>query len=212
MKLHAYPVVLFCLKCWWSLPLWYKDDSVGSSYYTSKLELVTEDTQANPECMPLMKWISNTFLSVIVPLLEGTEVAEVGGWWLPATKRQGMTLNNDQMAWKTHPKNPKGLHMLPYIIPFPQHKQNNSDVIKWCHDHLLPLLGWESSVHVQSNLTDSPAHLPASPPCFFSIMHEPYSEFHIPLSVPVTCICIYTCLCVCMCKIPTWGWTGIILC
>ena len=76
--------------------------------------------------------------------------------------------------------------MLPYITPFPQHKQKNSDFIKWCHDHLLPLPGWESFAHVQSSPTNLPLHLLVSLPYSLSIMYEPSSKFHIPLSVPLT--------------------------
>ena len=87
--------------------------------------------------------------------MRGTETAVTEGWWPPSN-------------WPKYsvPKTQMTALMLVcafLIYPPPRYMSKCCDVIKRCHNHLLPSFSRKSTVHVQGNCHDLPVHPPASP-------------------------------------------------
>ena len=120
--------------------------------------------------------IRNTSLYVLYSCSpKGTELARTKGW-LPELTRQ----MNEGM-------NPLSTCQLPFIFPVHLCKQYNSDVMIWCHDHLLPCLGRKSlcACTVESCwLTCTYADVPNLSPHLS--LHELIYKFCIPIPIALT--------------------------
>ena len=120
-------------------PVWYRGHRVAS-YLTNlqttkshhlkvpKITLITY-RRTNKEHFPV--WLQ--FHSS-----RGTKVAELEGLWLPRRTNQGTSLNNwTKRRTKTQIRGPQPCAHSLFSQAANIHEKDISDIIKWCHCHLL---------------------------------------------------------------------------
>ena len=112
--------------------------------------------------------------------MRGTEIARVEGLWL--VNRPKCSVSEDPYV------SPKVQVCSPFIVPSLNSKRDPSDVISWCHNHLLCSFSGKTTVHVHQKPCHSSVHPLTCTPEFLNTINasKPLHLFLNLNSIPVT--------------------------